>query len=426
MSIFINDIAAGDEVSSVPVSHMPTASLEEGVEETHDHNAPREKASSRGSLLKENEIPIHPISSHLSTISVPASRSYSLVLDASHGPLPISAKDWQAIKKASSVSAQPQAKAKTTSKQYKRIDQIKWTSPEEIVAHASLLSAKDQHILSVLERKRLEFPEGFDKGNYFENTYPVLASGFLKAEKFVHCMNYMGRNKVPCSQWALCSKCAYTRGLKSSLAYGSSFGKASFYHLTCSFDGKLPFGATNSVVVQDYWNAITKAIKKLFNDGWIDGACVVHELALHSFLPVRVLPHSHVVLTADEITEGFEEELQELLTDPSLDLLPSISIRKIENKYDLGRVLIYQTEAIDLKEPYDSAWDKHVLEDRKMAIELNLQMKEFLDAFGAALNNFTRVVHFGNLRSTHGTYIGIKRKDLPKPERKASPRPSKR
>lgn len=56
------------------------------------------------------------------------------------------------------------------------------------------------------------------------------------------------------------------------------------------------------------------------------------------------------------------------------------------------------TKAIDLQEPYRTAWNKHCAEDRQRVPDLNLDLKGFLDAQAAAFAGFPRIVYMGNMK----------------------------
>ncbi|RBP45194.1 hypothetical protein DES53_103192 [Roseimicrobium gellanilyticum] len=395
----------------------------EGPKQAQEISAESSNRSDSGTApLKDDDILISPSSPHLFIPSpVSASRDYSLILDGPRAVSPViiqAPTGPQTIHKVAGVGGAPKGEKKTPNT-YKRMDQLNWFSWDELEANGTLLSDKQNRFLRVANTKRTQYQDGFDKGNYFENIYPLIVSNYTKSEKIVYCGNILNGKKVPCHQWAFCSKCAYVTGMESSLMYAPAFSETNFFHLTCSFNGHHSLGSTNYPVMQDYWEANEAAVRHLLKSGWIDGACVVHELALHSFVPVRVVPHSHVVITADRISPELKPALVDFLTNqPGIEMPPSIDVRLIDHQRGLDRVLKYQTEAIDIKQAYDTAWHNQVDTDRKGAIELNQQLKEFLESYGASIYGFPRVIRMGNLRPGTKSYIGKLQKEL----RKASKR----
>lgn len=73
----------------------------------------------------------------------------------------------------------------------------------------------------------------------------------------------------------------------------------------------------------------------------------------------------------------------------------------------------YLTKAIELKEPYETAWQKLCALDRSHAKEVNLAMRNFLDAFGAAGSGINKRVYMGNLMSQSKSFIGVPAKGRP-------------
>lgn len=378
--------------------------------------------------LKENEIwtPPNPVSPSPITTSPSRSKVYDLRLDGSHLP---DSDDFLAaglVSKSKPIVSEPQA-FRTKARKITRYDQVNWMDPEEIHAHFPLFSEEQQHLLNTVSIKPKFCPPGVLKGNYFQNIHPIIASNHPSSISITCC----GRKDkktgriINCDQWHLCSRCAFRRFKDINKRYSTVFNQTHLFHLTCSFNEGIPFGSTNSLLPHDYWNGIASSVKAMVEEGWVNGAYLVHELSIRSLIPLMVVPHSHIVLSGDRISQEFIPTLTEkLLQNPAIELEPSLDIRLIENQRDFSNVLKYQTEAIDLKEAYDSSWLKHITEDRKGIIKVNHSMKEFLDAYSAAVYGFERPVYFGNLRSQNRkAYIGKKKPTKPK-KSKNNPTPS--
>ncbi len=295
-------------------------------------------------------------------------------------------------------------------------EDLDWCCRKEITDNLSLFDEDQRHLVRSIVQKQDHYPEGFEKGNYFQSIYPIIASGYTEAEQIVFCgarCSYGGR---PCRRWQLCSRCAYYRGSRAFQRYGVAFAKTTFAHLTCSFDGSMPLDVTNSSDLQSYWKGNECAIRQALADGLIDGAYIVHELAILSFLPLRVLPHSHVLISGDPLTVERQDAIAEYIADAEgVELEPSLQARTLNTKKDFDFVIRYQTKAIKLKEPYDTALTRN---GRHRIRELNLEMKNFLDAFSAATVRFPKIVRIGNLHPQRTRlYIGMTKKEADKAER---------
>lgn len=294
------------------------------------------------------------------------------------------------------------------------LEDLNWTDWDEVEKNRRLLDQGTQGVLRIAKNKKEIYPNGFELGNYFDNLMPIICSGYLKGPKIVYCGNTNLKGKTPCDQWSLCSKCAYVNGMKASEMYHGTFGKAIFFHITLGFDGGVTFDITNSLDVREYWHANEAAMRHLLKGGLIKGAFMSHELKILSLVPLRVNPHSHVIVTAD----AFPDELKNALADMiescnGVSLRTSIEVKLIDSRQYHDKCIRYLTKAIELKEPYESAWQKLCVPDRSRAKEINLGMRNFLDAQAAAFDRFDRVRRMGNLMGQDGTFIGVPAKDRP-------------
>ena len=294
---------------------------------------------------------------------------------------------------------------------FKTADQLNWSDREEVLSNVNLFDAFQKHRFETAERKRTKYANGFDRGHYFRNLIPIIASNYSRAEKILGCGFDPKWKKFPCDQWAFCSKCAYMRGVKASEKYKGTFAEDSFFHVTLGFEGDIPFDVTNSVAARAYWKRNEEAIRYLKKAGVIHGAYLAHEFKIRSFLPLRINPHSHVVISAAEFPDELVDALKELIGGAKgVNLKPSIESNPILTQSYHDNCIRYLTKEIDLQEAYRTAWLKHCADDRKMAPDLNREMRVFLDAQAAAVGDMDRVVYMGNLRSQNfKSFIGVKK-----------------
>ena len=190
--------------------------------------------------------------------------------------------------------------------------------------------------------------------------------------------------------------------------YYDAYDESGFYHVTCSFDGDIPFGATNCMTARDYWESIGNSIKKLLAENLIDGAYFVHEMSIRSFLPLRVVPHTHAIVSCGSFPREVIKYLGELIADcPEIELTPSINVRLIDSRADMSSMLKYVTKATDLSTAYNSAITQ-LNECGEKPRDLNCEMKDFLDSFGAASGHFKKIVRIGNMMSQRNSFIGAR------------------
>lgn len=312
----------------------------------------------------------------------------------------------------SSFVSNESAAKKSKAQKFKTVDELNWSDRNELLLNRSLFESSEVRLFELADTKRTEYPNGFDRGNYFENLPLIIASRFVRAEKIVCCGNYLKGKPVPCDQWQLCSKCAYVCGIRASEMYAGTFGKSTFYHVTLGFDGDIDFDVTNCIKAQDYWKTNRAAVAHLLSHDLIRGAYLVHELKIRSFLPLRVNPHSYVIVSASQFPDEVKATMEEMIAGAAgVNLKPSIEVKLIDSQTYHDKGIRYLTKAMDLQEPYLSAWREHCSSGRKRAPELNLEMRIFLDAQAAAFGGMDKVVRIGNLMPQRKSFIGVKAAD---------------
>lgn len=299
--------------------------------------------------------------------------------------------------------------------EFDALEDLNWTDWDEVLKNRRLLDQGHQVVLGVAKNKMDNFSEGFKYGNYFDNLLPIICSGYLKADKIAYCGNTnLKRGKVPCDQWTLCSKCAYVEGIDPSEAFDGTFEKDTFYHVTLGFDDGISFDTTNSEDAKIYWSANQTALRHLLDNGLIRGAYISHELKIRSLVPLRVNPHSHAIVTASAFPDELKTALGNMVSDyAGVGLAPSIEVKLLNSKEYHRKCIRYLTKAIELKEPYETAWQKLCVPDRSSAKEVNLAMRNFVDAYSAAGGGIKKRVYMGNLMSQSKSFIGVPAKERP-------------
>src|SRR5437870_1962698 len=89
---------------------------------------------------------------------------------------------------------------------------VNWCLPKEVNEFEEYFSEHQQRLFDLLKGKKANYSTGFEKGNYFENAYALVASNCRYAERIVFCGKRNEWNGTgSCQKWLLCSRCAFAR-----------------------------------------------------------------------------------------------------------------------------------------------------------------------------------------------------------------------
>jgi hypothetical protein len=296
---------------------------------------------------------------------------------------------------------------------------VNWCSATDIQANNKLFSEYQRYLFALIERKKKHYSYSFQKGNYFENIYPIVASCAPFDIRVAFCGRRTSWNgSGSCQKWRFCSHCAFIKKMIALQSLLPAFGYRHFAFLTISFDGSLRVENTLRMSqILRYWNAIDLAIKHLRNEHIILGAFFVEELFLRGFLPLRVLPHVHCVL---HVASG-EEQIAQVIRDETstfllehrgpggapLALLPSVESRCIRTERRFANALQYLTKSVDLIGPYNSAVATAPSFDDSIAT-LNRELRGFLTSWVGVTQGRQAIRRIGTMHQASKEYIGTK------------------
>jgi hypothetical protein len=296
---------------------------------------------------------------------------------------------------------------------------LNYADRQQLISESALLSAAQRHFLEVIETKREEFSDGIPNA-YFDNGYLILGLATESfAARYICCGRPQGTCSIYCNKWFVCERCAQRQVAKSFARYADSFHKGTFHFLTISFHGDLPFTETTNTQILDHWEAINSAVEEMCNSGIWTGAYWVDELAVNSFLPLRVNPHAHAIIHAVRISEADLEDLNNLISSYQGDddipveitLSPSILHRSIPSQRDFENTIAYLTKAINLVKPYNAAWREHITSNPGNAYLLNREARELLEGLPELLKQLKgkrRLRCKGTLDSRNKHFIGTR------------------
>ena len=153
------------------------------------------------------------------------------------------------------------------------------------------------------------YPQRFDRpGQMYAQLAGIMAMSTSSARRrFCRCCI----DFKPCGLVKFCPYCAHRRRMKVLKTFLPCLGKMPLYFLTISFEGDLSFLPGDAFAVEVYWDASVRAVKDMVNEGIFKGAFWSEELNLNSLLPLRVLPHVHVIVAADELNLSTIDDLKE-------------------------------------------------------------------------------------------------------------------
>lgn len=292
-----------------------------------------------------------------------------------------------------------------------------------LLRDAKGFSPFQRHLVQLVESKQELGIRGFDRGNYFGNILPIVASGVSFAARMACCgrkTNWNGNGA--CQQWRFCSKCANAYQNRAIATYLPSFTVGQFYFVTTSFSGSLRIEEKEEMALAlGYWSAIDHALRALIASGLMRGAYSVEEISIQDLIPLRIRPHVHSVVHADwEADRDRQSAVDELTSTlaqwPDLQLSPSIHSIKIPTRDCLAKTLSYCTKAVDLTGIYCKSIGSYGEESAALNRELNREMQALLLGWSGITEGRYSIRKLGSMHHASKGFIGAK---MSHPERRA-------
>ena len=301
---------------------------------------------------------------------------------------------------------------------FSKLNRSNW---QELDANADLLFPGQHYQLRTIKRKTEYQSQRFpDAAQYIrQSSLLILSLAGRSADKYSKCcVPVKAKQNGLCHLHKFCSCCSWMALQMKALTYVPAFDKGTWHFLTGSFKGKLEM--TTPASAHDwlhYWEAYKFGLKALVQAGDIRGVFWTEELALLSMLPVKVQPHVHCIIEADEVGEAVVLKLQQLVSqylgkhveEPNE---PDIEVEGISNKRSLYGRLRYMIKPIDLVKPYDFAWPTAAADNRSGAQVLNSQITDLVQGYSHVTTDRRKLNALGNLdTNAKKSFIGIYKKD---------------
>lgn len=291
---------------------------------------------------------------------------------------------------------------------------LKRTDLQELLDHQHLLDGDVRSRLGLVHRKPDFYPERFPDDSYLPNSTLLVASHYPGSQRYAFCGVGTAVNpNGTCRDHKFCPYCNYLVREQAVRTYVPAFGEGHWHFLTLSFAGALPFDSTNMPASLDCWDASRAALQALQDNRAVNGLHWTEELAVLSFLPLRVMPHVHALVDAHEFGDEQIEQLRQHLTHwrnaqgEPVALVPDLDVRPISTPRSLLDRTRYLYKPINLSRPYDTAWANHIGDDRSRAWELNSQARELAGGIFEARKCRTRMHSKGTLNPRAKEFIGI-------------------
>lgn len=292
------------------------------------------------------------------------------------------------------------------------------TDLQELLDHQHLLNDGLRPQLELVRRKPEIYPERFFDPDYVANSALLLASSYPGARRYAFCgvpnrLNLRGA----CKDHKFCPHCNYVVREQAVRTYVPAFTDATWHFLTLSFAGSLPFDSHHAGASADCWDACGDALGGLVADGTINGVHWTEEIAVLSFLPLRVMPHVHALVDAGNLGDDDLGRLHQRLSGwrnargEPVALVPDLDLRPIHTDRSLLDRLRYLYKPISLAPRYRLAWDTAAADGRARAWELNSQARELAAGVFDLRKRRDRMHSKGTLNPKAKQFIGIPRDD---------------
>jgi len=225
-----------------------------------------------------------------------------------------------------------------------------------------------------------------------------------------------GEQGAVCDKRTWCPRCAYAVVTSLWKEYLLSYNAGTFYFLTVSLVGDVPFTDENAFDLPGLWKILTTSLQVLQCKlkGCVRGMLISDEISVRQFLPIRINPHVHAILDADDplhFYEALKPVIDAFLTKhaPGYTLQASVNMRVITSQNSLKSALQYLVKPIQIKIPYRTAWDGKVVNGLGRAWALNSEVKDFVRYTNYVSHTPRLIQHikrYGSLSANSSNYIG--------------------
>ncbi len=287
---------------------------------------------------------------------------------------------------------------------------------EELRDNQESLDLHTQQFLDLVYQKPEIYPDRFFEPHYLGNSALLIASSYPGSKRYAHCgvpnlVNRAGN----CRDHKFCPYCNFLVRRQALQTYVPAFDHGTWHFLTLSFHGQLGFNHATAYASLDCWDACRDALQHLLDLHRVRGLHWTEELAIRSFLPLRVLPHVHAVVDADTFGEEDLAQLQQRMLawrsheGEALPREPDLDVRPIRTERSLFDRIRYLYKPLDLVPKYESAWPLASQNDRARAWELNSQVRELAAGIFQIRKDRQRMNSKGSLNPKDKRFIGIKK-----------------
>ena len=282
----------------------------------------------------------------------------------------------------------------------------------EVLANRRLLDVPRDWITSALHEVRRQKP-GY-RNDFLPNLGMLLFSNPTFLERVCRC----GQNHNRCKMRFWCPRCAYAEATNLWKTYLPNYHKGNFWFLTVGIDGDIPFNDANAFNLREFWTLLPDVINQvgLHSNYGIKGFYSSDEVSVRQFLPLRINPHVHAILDADDLDPQVIDDLESVFDQvleiiaPGCGLTSSVNLRHIVSKEALKSALRYLIKPISLQNQYRTAWTVKVEAGSHPSWQLNNEVRDFITgvSYVSHYPKFMRHLKaYGSMAGSSDNFIGV-------------------
>lgn len=297
----------------------------------------------------------------------------------------------------------------------KTIDSLNLANLSEVVSNIKLLDRTQSRLL-ISGMKKVQFSHEA----YIDAFLANLGMLVFAHPPFLQSVCLCGVDHKRCKNHYWCPRCAYAAATQLWKEFLPHFSKGTFWFITISIKGSIPFTHINANNLRTYWSLLRTGLQlySRVNKTAISGFYMSDEVSVRQFLPLEICPHLHGVIDATDLDDTTINELQQYintlleLVDAPASLETSVRIRRINTQSSLKSALRYLIKPINLNPRYRMDWQRMVTTGERPAWQINNEVRDFINGVSLISHYPKSIRHiqgFGSMNAKNSEYIGVPR-----------------
>ena len=241
---------------------------------------------------------------------------------------------------------------------------------------------------------------------YFQNARYIIYAKAGNTQKFCRCGMTNQHGTSTCDYRKFCSRCATLVGEEHLRRLQPAYTFGNWASLTISLSDAIPLDLGLICELFDVYDIILKSLQKI---GAIRGYFSVREVSVPQFLPLRVLPHLHILLDADaydqEMPDEIEAVLDSFLEKRGSEVRSDVKLKLIDDRTYYQNTIKYFFKPMDIHTKYKLAIDTQVSVNPNRIVALNSESKDLAVGMMSLHTHAKGVKQSGSLHPLSETYI---------------------